>query len=296
MKSIYKTREGQGLIEQQYRRILSQWPVANRQFHVSTRQGGTFVVACGADSGPATLLLHGALANSASWMWDVALWGQRSRIFAIDVIGEPGLSAPSRPPLASDAHALWLDDVMNALGLSRASLVGISLGGWLALDYATRRPDRVDRIAAICPGGVGRQKIGILFKIALFNLFGTWGKRKLREAVLGPLPNDASPAIRKFGEFFALMHKHTRPRTGMLPVFSDAALKRLTMPVLAIVGGKDALLDSGDTRRRIEALLPNGEVRYLENAGHFIPGQGPAIAGFLWRGVPERVGSMLENP
>lgn len=274
MKTIYKKQEGQRLIEEQYRRILKHWPVANQQFHVSTRQGDTFVIACGEESGPATLLLHGALANSASWMGDVALWGKRSRIFAIDVIGEPGLSAPSRPSLASDAYALWLDDIMNALGLSRASLIGVSLGGWLALDYATRRPELVDRVALVCPGGVGRQKIGILFRIALFNLFGAWGKRKLREAILGRLPDDA-------GEFFALMHRYTRPRTERLPIFSDAALKRLTMPVLAVVGGKDALLDSGETRRRIDGLLPNSEVRYLEDAGHFIPGQGAAIADFL---------------
>ncbi len=47
---------------------------------------------------------------------------------------------------------------MQALGLARASLVGISLGGWLAFDYATRRPERVDAVVAMCPAGIGRQK------------------------------------------------------------------------------------------------------------------------------------------
>jgi pimeloyl-ACP methyl ester carboxylesterase len=88
-----------------------------------------------------------------------------------------------------------------------------------------------------------------------------------------------------FGEFFALLQESMRPRTEKLPIFEDAALRMLTMPVLAIVGGKDALLDSADTRRRIEALVPNGEVNYLEEAGHFIPGQGGVIAEFLQRGV-----------
>src|SRR5215469_11632861 len=188
MNGIYTTKEGQRLVEEQYRKFLKYWPAANRQFPVSTRQGDTFVITCGEESGPPTLLLHGALANSASWMGDVGQWAQRSRLFAIDMIGEPGLSVPSRPPLASEAYALWLDDVMSGLGLERASLVGISLGGWLALDYATRRPERVDRVAVVCPGGVGRQKVGILLKIALFNLFGAWGKRKLREMILGRAP------------------------------------------------------------------------------------------------------------
>lgn len=282
MTGIYKTPEGQRLVEERYRSILMHWPVANRQFTVPTRQGETFVIACGEESAPPVLLLHGSLANSASWMGDVILWAERFRVFAIDVIGEPGLSAPSRPALDSDAYALWLDDVMGALNLDHASLVGVSLGGWLALDYATRRPDRVDAMALVCPGGIGRQKIGILFKIAFFNLFGSWGKRRLREAILGRMTGNAvSPAVRRFAEFMALIHQRTRSRKERLPVFSDAALRRLTMPVIVIVGAKDALLDSADTRRRVEKLLDKGRVRYLDHAGHFIPGQGAVIADFL---------------
>ncbi|HWE48555.1 MAG TPA: alpha/beta hydrolase [Bryobacteraceae bacterium] len=282
MTGIYKTLDGQRLIEEQYRGILSHWPVANRQFRVPTRQGETFVIACGDESTPPVLLLHGSLANSASWMGDVALWAQRFHVFAIDVIGEPGLSAQSRPPLDSDAYASWLDDVMSALSLTHASFVGVSLGGWFALDYATRWPERVDSMALVCPGGIGRQKTGILFKVAVFSLFGSWGKRKLREAILGRMTGgDVSPARRKFVEFMALIHQSTRPRTERLPVFSDKALQALTMPVLVIVGAKDALLDSSDTRRRVETLLTNSQVKYLDEAGHLIVGQGTAIADFL---------------
>jgi pimeloyl-ACP methyl ester carboxylesterase len=296
MSGIYKTPEGQQLVEEQYRRILKHWPVANRQFQVPTRQGHTFVIACGKESAPPVLLLHGSLANSAAWMGDVGLWAQRCRLFAIDVIGEPGLSAPSRPSLESEAHTQWLDDVMSALGVEHASLVGVSLGGWLALDYATRCPERIDRMALICPGGVGRQKVAILVKMVFLNLCGAWGKHKLRESILGRMPSDASPAARKFGEFIALIHKSTRPRRKKLPVFGDAALKRLTMPVLVIVGGKDALLDSADTRRRIEGILAKAEVRYIDDVGHFIPGQGAVIAEFLNRSDSTKADRMIAPP
>ncbi len=53
------------------------------------------------------------------------------------------------------------------------------------------------------------------------------------------------------------------------------------MPVLVIVGANDELLDSADTRRRVEELLDNGEVCYIEEAGHLILGQGTAITEFL---------------
>ncbi len=77
---------------------------------MSTRERETFVIdasgACGAESVPPLLLLHGSVANSAMWMGDVAAWAPHFRIFAVDIIGDAGLSAPSRPPLACDAHAL----------------------------------------------------------------------------------------------------------------------------------------------------------------------------------------------
>lgn len=240
------------------------------------------MIECGEPTAMPVVPLHGSLANSAAWMGDVTLWAKRFRIFAVDVIGEPGLSAPSRPPLNSDAYAQWLNDVMNALRVNCASFIGVSLGGWLALDYAIRQPRRIDRMVLVCPGGVGRQKIGILFKVAFFNRFGAWGRRKLRNAIFGQTPvGEVSPALRKFGEFFALLHKSTGPRTEKLLVFSDATLKKLTMPILAIVGGNDALLDSAETRRRIEGLVDNGEVRYIEEAGHLIMGLDEAISEFL---------------
>ena len=66
-----------------------------------------------------------------------------------------------------------------------------------------------------------------------------------------------------------------------LPIFSDQALQRLTMPVLAILGGKDVLLDSAETKERLERNVPHVEIRYHPEAGHFIPGQTAPILEFL---------------
>lgn len=66
-----------------------------------------------------------------------------------------------------------------------------------------------------------------------------------------------------------------------LPVFSDEALRRLTMPVLAIAGGRDVLLDSAGTKRRLERSAPRSEVVLLPEAGHVILGQTQRILSFL---------------
>lgn len=285
MKSIYKSAEGERAVRERYLEILKYWPVPNQQVRVSTREGETFIVACGAENAPPLLLLHGSMANSAMWMGDVASWAAHFRVYAVDVIGDAGLSAPSRPSLASEAHAFWLDDVMQALSLTRASLVGVSFGGWLALDYATRRPQRVESLVVLCPGGAGRQKLSIVFKTIPLRLLGAWGTRKAAELVLGRAPANPSPAVKYFVQFMSLIHRNFRPRMVKMPVFSDDALRRLNMPAMAILGGQDVLLDSAETKRRLERNVPHAEIHYFPEAGHFIPSQMAPILDFLSRSL-----------
>ena len=281
MNAVYKSEEGARAVEARYRDFLKSWPVANRQLRLPTRQGETFVIACGPESAPPLLLFHGSATNSFIWMDDVADWAEHFRVFAVDMIGEPGFSAPSRPPLDSEAYAHWLDDVMTGLGLTSAATVGASLGGWLALDYATRRTNRVGALALLCPGGVGRQKMGFLFTALPLLMFGDWGRRKAMEIAMGPIPPAQLSAHAEAADFFELIMEHFRTRTMVLPVLDDDALRRLDMPVLTILGGEDAILDSDDTRQRLEENVPHAEICYLPEIGHGILDQTAPILDFL---------------
>jgi pimeloyl-ACP methyl ester carboxylesterase len=221
--------------------------VPSEHLRIPTREGETFVVACGP-------------------------------------IGEPGLSAPSQPDLASDAYALWLDDVVDALGVAHASVVGVSLGGWLDVDYATRRPGRVDRIALLCPGGIGRQKAGFLFVAALYLPFGRRGRRALMRHALGVSASSmahADPATWGFADYVLLIDRHFRPRTKRLPVFTDDVLRRPAMPVLVIVGGRDVMLDSYGTSRRVRENVPHATVDLLPETGHLLQDQTVRILAFF---------------
>jgi pimeloyl-ACP methyl ester carboxylesterase len=96
-------------------------------------------------------------------------------------------------------------------------------------------------------------------------------------AVLGLHAPEHAPVVEDvaatFGEF--------RPRTETLPVFSDADLRGLDMPVLAVVGDRDLMLDSADTARRLRAHVPHADVTVLPGVGHAVVGQGPAVLDFL---------------
>jgi pimeloyl-ACP methyl ester carboxylesterase len=274
---IYKTEAGGREILRRYEESIARWPVPAERLQVPTREGDTFVLACGPKDAPPLLLLHGSGANATMWMGDVTAWAEHFRVYAVDMIGEPGLSAQSRPPLDSPAYALWLDDVLDHLGVERAAVTGASLGGWLALDYATRRPARVEKLALLCPGGIGRQKIGFLAKVLLYKPFGRWGAHRSIKAVAGVDARE-TPEV---AEYLTLTFTHFRPRRDQLPIFTDDALRRLTMPTLVMVGARDAMLDSHDTAKRVHDTMPHATVTVLPDVAHAIIGQTAPILDFL---------------
>jgi pimeloyl-ACP methyl ester carboxylesterase len=281
MTSIWKTPQGGAAVRARYAQFLTHWPKPCAERRVTTGEGETFVIESGRADGPAIVFLHGSASNALTWLREAAALGDRFRILAVDMIGEPGLSAESRPPLGSGAYVAWLDEVLATLGVERAAFVGISLGGWLALDYATHRPERVTALALLCPGGVGKHRNVLLWAAPLLAL-GPWGRRKFMSIVGAPEPSgEMSPAARAFMAFTADIHQHFNPRRERLPRFSDAALQRLTMPVLAILGGRDAFIDSPGARHRLAAHVPQADIRWLPDASHFLIGHTAEIDAFL---------------
>ena len=277
---VFKTEAGEREVHALYRQVLDGWPGTKTELRLPTREGETFVIACGAEDLPPLVLLHGGQSNAAIWMFDAPSWSRSFRCYAVDMIGEAGFSAPSRPPLNSDAHALWLGDVMKGLGLARASFVGVSLGGWLALDYGRRNPRAVERLALLCPAGIGRQK-NFLLKVAPLLLLGPWGARKIREMVFGSARGEIPAIARPLAALMGLINRTIRPRIVNIPRLNDAELERLTAPMLVIVGGKDVIIDSEDTRRRLAKSAPHAEVIFLPEARHAIFGQSARIFEFL---------------
>jgi pimeloyl-ACP methyl ester carboxylesterase len=280
MTSVFKTPDGERQVLAFYDAVLRDWPVTARQHRLATRFGETFAIECGAADAPALILLHGTAANAASWLIDAPQWSACFRVIALDIVGDAGRSAQLRLPFGTDAHAEWLDDVLDALDLSSASFLGTSLGGYLALDYATRRPDRVDKLVLLNPGGVGRHRNILLWALPLL-LLGPWGRRKMMQRIGGPVPKTMSREAQAILDLSILIFAHFKPRTQMLPQIRDDALRRLTMPVMAILGGRDVFVDNSGAKARLMAFVHNLTLRYLPEGRHFIPGQTNVVRGFL---------------
>ncbi|MCR6487258.1 alpha/beta fold hydrolase [Amycolatopsis sp. OK19-0408] len=270
--TIYKSETGARLLRERYLEALTAWPVPHEQVRVPTPEGETFVVVSGPENAPPLVLLHGSGSNSAEWAPRIRELGQ-FRVYAVDIIGEPGLSAEARPPLASDRYAVWLDAVLDHFALPKAAFLTSSFGGWLALDHAIRRPERVAALALRCPIGLGPMKKGFVVKAVLLALLGERGRRRSVASTIGE--PETSPIV----EHQLLVSANYRYRTGPFPVFDDAALAGLTMPVYAVAGAEDAMVDSATTKRRLERA--GATVDLVPGTGHYIPGS--ADLDFLTR-------------
>lgn len=276
VQSIYKSDAGAAEIMALYDRVLAKAPVSCEQRVISTRHGDTFLLAAGDASAPPILLVHGSASNAASWLGEMAALRERFRLYAADIPGEAGKSNPTRFSWEGGAFVDWLDDLLDALNLPKVVLGGMSLGGWATLRYAIDRPERVSAAIAICPSGIVPPRLSFIVRMVGYAMLGERGRKRMIRAIFNGA--EIEPDLE---QFMILVDRHFRYRTGAPPLFTDAALQSLAMPVLFLAGEEDVLLDTPKTAARLRRLVPNLTVQISAADGHAVLANAPAIAAFL---------------
>jgi pimeloyl-ACP methyl ester carboxylesterase len=166
--------------------------------------------------------------------------------------------------------------VFNALKIESGILIGISQGGWAALKFSVYQPERVEKLALLTPGGVIPDKLSFLIRVIPWLLLGRRGVEPIKRILFGN-----QPASAEADEFTTVIMSHFKSRVGKLPIFSDAELQRLTMPVLLLGGAQDALRDLDKIAARMEKLVPHLRVIILPEAGHVLYSTTCQIMPFL---------------
>jgi pimeloyl-ACP methyl ester carboxylesterase len=108
-----------------------------------------------AGSGPVLMLIHGITSSSATWERVMPRLAERFTVIAPDLAGH-GESAKPRGDYSLGAHASSLRDLLLALGHERATFVGHSLGGGIAMQFSYQFPERCERLVLVDSGGLGR--------------------------------------------------------------------------------------------------------------------------------------------
>lgn len=271
--SVFKTEAWRDKMRAYYNRVLSRFPFGQK--YVNTSYGRTFMLTFGQESNPPVILLHGSCSNSAFWFPEIMALSSHYRVYAVDIIGEAGNSEEFRPDLNSDAFALWMKDVLQALGLERAAVIGNSLGGWMALKFAAAYPECVSRLILVASSGLAQIRPQFLDNVA-----------QTRQAD-GVVPVNASiigeeSIPKEVLDFMNLIVESYNP-IQELPVFTDEQLLRLNMPVLFIDGEDDVIIEAEKSAQRLSRLISSAEIHLLPNCGHMVTNSIEYILPFLMK-------------
>jgi pimeloyl-ACP methyl ester carboxylesterase len=117
-------------------------------------------------SGPVLLLIHGMAGTSETWEAVIEPLAREHTVIATDLPGH-GASAPGAGDYSLGSLASGLRDLLIALGHERATLVGHSLGGGIAMQFAYQFPELTERLVLVSSGGLGREVSPVLRAAAL---------------------------------------------------------------------------------------------------------------------------------
>jgi pimeloyl-ACP methyl ester carboxylesterase len=261
---MFRTPEGQARYFAAYDATLGLWPVPVASFDVSTRFGSTHVHACGPADAPPLVLLHGQAISSTMWYPNVGALSEVYRVYAPDTIGDLGKSVSTRPVTKPAEFVDWLSDLFDGLQVAQAHIVGLSMGGYLALQLALSAPARVQKLVLMAPASLLPQRSRYVLRMALMFLppivLPLPSKQRL---LLGTSARAAMPAIQQ------MMTPTDFRYTMVLPkVCTDADLRHVRAPTLLLLGDREVVYDHRAALKRATNLIPKIQVALIPDAGH----------------------------
>lgn len=236
---------------------------APREEFVTIAGCRTYVMRGG--EGPPLLYLHGA--GGGVWQPFMARLSRRFEVIAPE---HPGFGRTDTPDWFETIHdvAYFYLDLMEALDLRGAHVIGSSLGGWIAAEVAVRSTARMASLTLIGPSGLhvkGVPKPDIFLWTPEEATRALYHDQRLAEAVLAqPVTEEALD--RQLKNRFAAARLMWAPR-GFDPHL-EKWLHRIRVPALVVWGAEDRYLPAGPYAARWGELLPRAEVRIIEACGH----------------------------
>ncbi|WP_440991110.1 alpha/beta fold hydrolase [Haloarchaeobius baliensis] len=246
----------------------------------------------GDDDAPPVVLLHGGGLDEARLSWRHTITGLAdvARVYALDWPGY-GASGPPAERATLDYYADVLVEFLDAVDVDRATLVGISMGGGVALRAAIDTPERVSRLVLVDSYGLGSTVPGGRLASWFTGLDRTnrllWAvlgrsRRLVRWTIEGitvspdsALVDDAVTALSRpaAGRAWRAFQRHEVLPAGLRTAFVED-LPHLDRPTLLVHGEQDPLVPV-DWAVRAATLLPDAELRVLSNCGHMPPRERP---------------------
>jgi pimeloyl-ACP methyl ester carboxylesterase len=246
-------------------------------------------------SGPALLLLHGIGDALQTWDKVIEALAEKHRVIAPDFLGH-GQSDKPRADYTIGGFANGMRDLLSHLGIEHVTVVGHSLGGGVAMQFAYQYPERTDRVVLVATGGLGREVSPLLRAISLPGSRPVlWAIEQLpaRTAVrtigtlLSRLPGrpfaDVEEALqiydhlRRADSRRAFLHvlRNAIDGKGQVITMLDRLYLAEALPLLVLWGERDPIIPVKHTRNAL-AACPSIDVQLLPGGGHFPHRDDPA--------------------
>jgi pimeloyl-ACP methyl ester carboxylesterase len=241
-----------------------------------------------AGQGPAVVLIHGIAGRAQQWHQVVEVLAETNTVLAPDLLGH-GESAKPRGDYSLGAHASGIRDLLVGLGIERASVVGHSLGGGIAMQFAYQFPERCERLVLVSSGGLGDEVHSLLRAATLpgseFVLPLLAHPRVLRVASVLPRAlgriglrtrADLAEMARGYQSLSdaearsAFIHtlRGVIDPTGQRINASDRLYLASRMPSLIIWGRRDRIIPVEHAQPAHEGM-PGSRLEVFDSAGHF---------------------------
>jgi pimeloyl-ACP methyl ester carboxylesterase len=277
--NLFKTPDGQARYLAAYDAALRLWPIPHESHFVVTSYGRTHIISCGPNDASPLVLLHAGQASSTMWFPNVAHLSRSFHVLAVDTVGEPGKSIPARPYASSRDCAAWLEGVLRAMDIDKTHVMGLSRGGWLALNLALYSPDLVDRIVLLSPAAAFI-RLNRFFS-AVVQATMRVPTRLVSRLALNSWVARGFAVNRVFAEQFTIGLQNWNwavnrlGYSGIMPcTFSDEQLSQVSQPVLLLIGDQDRL-NPPSAIERARRTIPRLEAGIVSPAGHFLSMERP---------------------
>lgn len=275
MSAHYKTPEGEAAFVARYEAVLQSWPVPYHEIEVPTRFGTSYVVASGPKDGPPLILLHGYFTTLLLWTPNIADLGKEYRVYAVDLMGNRNRSVPGESIVSTDDLVAWLDETLLGLGLDSIYVMGMSFGGWLAINFTLSAPERVRKLVLISPAA------SLLPLVRQFTLRVMASmlppKRFWFESLMGWMGirgGAGNGFMQRLLDLMWLGGEHiemsAKSMRVMPTVFSDEELGALRPPVLLLIGENEVIYDAAKAMERARRLIPHLESELVPQCSHDI--------------------------
>jgi len=282
----FKTEAGRARFAAAYDAVVREWPVAHQDLDVPTRLGPTHVIASGEVEAPPLVLLPSFAGGATVWRLNAEALSRHFRVYAVDVIGQPGKSRAIRRLRNRRDYADWYADLLDGLGISRASVVGCSFGGFLALSQAMLTPERVDRLVLISPAGsfVGLSW-GFVYAMRVKGPVLRLARRLTRSRHTPSLADLTRrlPRDRLWGALIGTTMKEA-PKVSIInaAVFTRSELAKVRAPTLLIIGDQETLYQPQATLDLARGRMPSLKAALVAGADHIAAmAQPEAVNGMI---------------